>query len=100
MTNVRLNFRVLELLILSTAIGVIATFAAPWYELRGTYAAWRIVEWHAFWRGDSAFQLASVVATNWQVPIEYATIEMPNTLRNLFALGSVLGAKCNSSIVQ
>ena len=82
----------LELLILSTAIGLLATFAAPWYELRGTYAAWRIIEWHTFWRGDSAFQLASVVATNFKIPIEYATIEMPNTLRNLFALGSVLGA--------
>jgi len=33
----------LELLILSTAVGILAAFAAPWYELRGTYAAWRIV---------------------------------------------------------
>lgn len=82
----------IELFIFSTFVGILATFAAPWYELRGTYAAWRIVEWHAFWRGDSAFQLASVVATNFQVPIEYATVEMQSTLRNLFALGSVLGA--------
>ncbi len=29
-----------EILILSTAIGIAATFAAPWLELRGTYAAW------------------------------------------------------------
>jgi hypothetical protein len=86
------KFFFVELLLFSTAIGIIATFAAPWYELRGTYAAWRIVEWHTFWRGDSAFQLASVVATNFKIPIEYATAEMPNTLRNLFTLGSVLGA--------
>lgn len=92
MTSGQLNFRALELLILSTAVGIIATFAAPWYELRGTYAAWRIIEWHAFWRGENAFQLSSVVATNFKIPIEYATAEMPNTLRNLFALGSVLGA--------
>lgn len=81
----------IEFLILSTAVGIIATFAAPWYELRGTYAAWHIVEWHTFWRGENAFQLASVVAANFKVPIEYATAEMQNTLRNLFALGSVLG---------
>ncbi len=82
----------IELFVIATFIGILATFAAPWYELRGTYAAWRIVEWHTFWRGDSAFQLASVVATNFQVPIEYATVEMQSTLRNRFALGSVLGA--------
>jgi hypothetical protein len=82
----------LELLLFSTAIGIFATFAAPWYELRGTYAAWRIVEWHTFWRGDSAFQLASVVAENFQVPIEYATAEMQNTLRNIFVFGSAVGA--------
>ena len=38
-----MNSRVVEFLIVSTAIGIIATFAAPWYELRGTFAAWRIV---------------------------------------------------------
>lgn len=49
------------------------------------------LRWHTFWRGDSAFQLASVVAEN-KVPIEYTTVEMQNTLRNLLAFGSVLGA--------
>lgn len=29
-----------EVLFLSTAIGIVATLAAPWLELRGTYAAW------------------------------------------------------------
>jgi len=33
----------IELILLSTAIGLVATFAAPWYELCGTFAAWRIV---------------------------------------------------------
>lgn len=86
-----MNPKTFQLLFLSTLVGILATFAAPWYELRGTYAAWRIVEWHTFWRGENAFQLASVVASNYQVPIEYATAEMPNTLRNLIVLGSVLG---------
>jgi len=88
-----------ELLILSTAIGLAATFAAPWVELRGTYAAWRIVEWHAFWRGDSAFQLASVVAANYHVPVEFATAEMQTMLRDVFALGSALGAWHGSALV-
>jgi hypothetical protein len=35
--------RALEALILSTALGLVATLAAPWYELRGAFAAWRIV---------------------------------------------------------
>ncbi|GEM_PF-2354695 len=82
----------LECLLLFTVIGIVATFAAPWAELRGTYAAWRIVEWHTFWRGESAFQLANVVAPNYHVPIEYATITLQNTLRVLFVLGSALGA--------
>ena len=81
----------IELLILSTAIGLAATFAAPWLELRGTYAAWRIVEWHTFWRGDSAFQLSNVVASNYRVTVEYATGEMQFILRACFALGSALG---------
>jgi hypothetical protein len=34
---------VVELFLLSTALGLIATFAAPWYELRGMFAAWRIL---------------------------------------------------------
>ncbi len=87
----------LELLIVSTAVGFVATFAAPWVELRGTYAAWRIVEWHTFWRGgfdgaQPAFQLASVVAANYHVPVEFATTAMQETLRAVFALGSALGA--------
>jgi len=82
--------RSFEITILAIAIGIIATFAAPWVELRGTYAAWRIVEWHTFWRGQDAFQLASVVASNYRVPIEYATADMQSTMRNLFVLGSVL----------
>ncbi len=82
----------LELLIVSTAVGLAATFAAPWLELRGTYAAWRIVEWHTFWRGDGAFQLASVVAANYHIPVEFATTAMQDTLRAVFALGSALGA--------
>ncbi len=82
----------IECLLLSTAIGFAATFAAPWLELRGTYAAWRIVEWHTFWRGDNAFELASVVAANYRVPVEFATTAMQDTVRAVFALGSALGA--------
>jgi hypothetical protein len=87
----------LELLIVSTAVGFVATFAAPWLELRGMYAAWRIVEWHTFWRGgfdgaQPAFQLTSVVAANYHVPVEFATTAMQDTLRAVFALGSALGA--------
>jgi len=83
-------------LLASTALGLVATLAAPWVELRGTYAAWRIVEWHTFWRGSldgaqPAFQLADVVASNGQVPVEFATSEMPAQLRNLLMLGSALG---------
>ena len=81
----------IELFILSTAIGIAATFAAPWLELRGAYAAWRIVEWHTFWRGEGAFQLASVIAPDYPVTIEYATGELQSMLRACFALGSVLG---------
>jgi len=85
-----------ELLLVSTALGLVATFAAPWLELRGTYAAWRIVEWHTFWRGgldgtQPAFQLASVVATDYRMPVEFATTAMQDTLRAVFALGSALG---------
>ena len=88
----RRNFSLIELFLLSTAIGIVATFAAPWLELRGTYAAWRIVEWHTFWRGDGAFELASVVAANYRVPVEFATTTMQDTTRAVFALGSALGA--------
>jgi hypothetical protein len=82
----------IETLLLAIAVGLVATFAAPWLELRGTYAAWRIVEWHTFWRGAESFQLANVVAANYRVPIEFATTDMPPMLANLFALGGALGA--------
>ena len=82
--------RPVEALVMLTATGLFATLAAPWYELRGTFAAWRIVEWHAFWHGDSAFQLSSVVASDYRVTIEYATQAMQDTLRTLMMLGSVL----------
>ncbi len=81
----------LNLVFLFTALGLVATFAAPWYELRGAFAAWRIVEWHTFWRGDSAFQLASVVASDYRVPVEYATVALQDTLRAIFAIGGALG---------
>ncbi|MBI5033143.1 MAG: hypothetical protein HZB51_21700 [Chloroflexi bacterium] len=87
-----MKLKSIELFLLSTAVGIIATFAAPWVDLRGTYAAWRIVEWHTFWRGEDAFQLASVVSSSYRVPIEYATTDMQAMMRNLFALGSALGA--------
>jgi hypothetical protein len=80
-----------EWLILAVAIGLIATFSAPWYEMRGTYAAWRIDEWHTFWRGENSYMLANVVSTNYAVPIEYATAAMQSTLQNLFVIGSMLG---------
>ncbi|MEW5720874.1 MAG: hypothetical protein AB1817_19770, partial [Chloroflexota bacterium] len=79
------------MVIIATALGLVATFAAPWYELRGAFAAWRIVEWHTFWRGDAAFQLASVVASNYRVPIEYAAGALQETLRAIFIIGSALG---------
>ena len=82
----------IDIFIISTAVGLAATFAAPWLELRGTYAAWRIDEWHTFWRGADAFQLSSVVAANYHVPIEFATAGMQSMLREVFALGSALGA--------
>ncbi|CAG0979580.1 hypothetical protein ANRL3_02047 [Anaerolineae bacterium] len=84
--------RAIDLLILSTAIGLIATFSAPWVELRGTFAAWRIVEWHTFWRGENAFMLGDVVASNYQMVIEFGTAAMQATLRAMFALGSALAA--------
>jgi hypothetical protein len=79
------------MIVVATAIGLVATFAVPWYELRGAFAAWRIVEWHTFWRGADAFQLASVVASDYHVPIEYATTAMQNTLHEVFVIGSALG---------
>ncbi len=86
------NIRFIEFIVVATAIGLVATCAAPWYELRGAFAAWRIVEWHTFWRGADAFQLSSVVASNYHVPIEYASMAMQNTLRAVFVIGSALGA--------
>jgi hypothetical protein len=82
----------IEILILTLAIGLIATFSAPWYEMRGSYAAWRIDEWHAFWRGTRAFMLDSVVSSNMVVPIEYATTAMQSMLENMFLVGGILGA--------
>jgi hypothetical protein len=93
------KFSLVEPLILSTTIGIIATLAVPWVELRGTYAAWRIVEWHTFWRGQDAFQLASVVASNYRVPIEYATADMQSTMRNLFAFGGASGVWHISALI-
>jgi hypothetical protein len=84
------KFRSSDLLILSTAIGLIATWSAPWFELRGAFAAWRVVEWHTFWRGDHAFMLGDVVAANYRVPIEYATVALQNDLRAFTLIGSAL----------
>ena len=81
----------IDLLILTLAIGLIATFSAPWVELRGSYAAWRIDEWHTFWRGTNAFMLDSVVSSNLVVPIEYATTAMQSMLQNILVLGRSLG---------
>ncbi|MBI4787508.1 MAG: hypothetical protein HY782_10730 [Chloroflexi bacterium] len=78
-------------MVLSTAIGLVATFAAPWMESQGTFQSWRIVEWRTFWRGDGAFQLADIVAPGYQVPVEYATTAMQSTAQNLFAIGTALG---------
>jgi hypothetical protein len=61
-------------------------------ELRGSYAAWRITEWHTFWRGEAAFLLSYVVAANYRVPIEFATTAMQETVSRLFILGATLGA--------
>ncbi len=85
----RLNQK--ELLLLSTAIGLVSTFAAPWTELRGAFSAWRIAEWHTFWRGASSFLLTDVVATSYAVPVEFATAAMRDSLGNLFLLGAALG---------
>jgi hypothetical protein len=86
----RLKFKpsTIEIILISTVIGIAATFATPWFELRGTFAAWRIVEWHTFWRGENAFQLGSVVAPDYHVPVEYATHEMRSMLSTWFALAA------------
>lgn len=85
------KFVPLELATLATAIGILATFAAPWLELRGTFQSWRIVEWHTFWRGAGSYQLAEVVASGYVVPVEFATEEMRGTVHNLTLLGAILG---------
>ncbi|MGE5262921.1 MAG: hypothetical protein ACM3S0_06035 [Acidobacteriota bacterium] len=78
-------------MIFATAIGILATFAAPWLELRGTFQSWRIVEWHTFWRGAGSYQLVEVVASSYAVPVEFATEEMRGTVHNLTVLGTILG---------
>jgi hypothetical protein len=81
-----------EWLWLATLIGIIAAFAAPWLELRGTFAAWRVVEWHTFWRGENSFMLSEVVAANYRMPIEFATAPMRNWMHAVFLGGAALGA--------
>ena len=81
-----------ELLVVATAIGLIATFAAPWMELQGAFQSWRIVEWHTFWRGEGAFQLTDIVAPGYRVPVEFATTGMQATIQSLVAIGVALGA--------
>lgn len=85
------RFGRLDLLIPSTAVGFVATFAAPWLELQGTFQSWRIVEWHTFWRGDGAFTLGDVVANNYRIPVEYATNGMQTFVHDVFWIGSALG---------
>ena len=81
-----------ELLIFSTAIGLVATYAAPWMELQGAFQSWRIVEWHTVWRGDGAFQLTDIVAPAYRVPVVFATTGMQATIQSLVAIGVALGA--------
>lgn len=80
----------IELLIVATAIGIISVFSAPWLEMRGTFSAWRIVEWHTFWRGESAFMLGDVVATNYRVTVEFATAQMQTLLNTTWLVGAIL----------
>ncbi len=81
-----------QVLAFAALVGLIATFSAPWFELRGSFASWRIVEYHTFWRGQASFQLGDVVAPDFTVPIEFATTAMQNELQLLVQLGYVLGA--------
>jgi ABC-type uncharacterized transport system fused permease/ATPase subunit len=60
--------------------------------MRGSYEAWRVDEWHTFWCSANAYTLDSVVSSNVNVPIEYATTAMQSTLQNLFVVGGILGA--------
>ncbi|MCL4393625.1 MAG: hypothetical protein M1482_02235 [Chloroflexi bacterium] len=82
--------RALEFFILCTALGVIATLAAPWLELRGTFAAWRLDEWNAFWRGANGFLLAGVVGGDYQVPVEFATRQMQTVVQAVVVIGGFL----------
>ncbi len=86
----RLKFSNREILLLAAVIGLIATLAAPWLELRGTWQSWRIVEWHTFWRGDGAFMLADLVAASFTLPIEFATSAMRDTVHLAAVVGTVL----------
>lgn len=80
-----------EPLWLATLVGITATCAAPWLEMRGAFAAWRIREWHTFWHGENAFMLGEVVAANYRMTIEFATTQMQDLVRNVFIGGAVLG---------
>ncbi len=86
----RLHISNCEVFLVASFIGLIATFSAPWLELRGTFQAWRIVEWHTFWRGDAAFMLADVVSANFSPPIEFATGGMRDTVRLVSTAGVML----------
>lgn len=85
------NTQPLEWMILATAVGIISTFSAPWLELRGTFSAWRLIEWHTFWRGESAFMLGEVVAANYRVLVEFATMQMQDLVRGALIVGALLG---------
>lgn len=84
------RLRLLELFAPCTAVGLVATVAAPWVELQGTFQSWRIVEWHTFWRGSTAFQLENLVSGNYDLPIEFATTGMQSLLEIVNAVGSIL----------
>ncbi len=86
------RFRWLDVLIPVTAVGLVATLAAPWLELQGTFQSWRIVEWHTFWRGEGAFQLQELVSGSYQVPVEFATTGMHSLVQNVWVAGGILGA--------
>jgi hypothetical protein len=79
-----------ELVIAATAIGLVATFGAAWFELRGAYAAWRISEWHVFWRGAASYRLGDVVSGGFPVPIEFATPSIERDVARLVMFGGAL----------
>ncbi len=80
----------IDVLVVSVAVGLVASLAAPWIELNGTFQSWRLVEWHTFWRGAGSFQLGDVVAATYRVPVEFATATMQATERNLATLAAAL----------